>query len=270
MKTSFCLVVLSVATAFSSPAFAGLSAHEIMSKNEQARKFQDLSSQSTLKTGGGRRKPSEKQFNWWRKLSSDGVHFDTLTRFNAPPENRGEAILFLEKPDSKNEILLYLPAFKKVRRVEVQQQSSSYMGSDFSYSDIAAIHVDDYEHTLLKEEPCPNPKENPGSCYVIQSVPANDTVRERTHYSKMVSWIRKDIFMGAQIEYYDLDGKLLKHLDISETRKDDPKHETYFSHALLMKNLQNEQSTSLHFDSVKVDQGIPDSTFSKTNLGETE
>jgi len=118
---------------FATAAWAAPDARGIMAMNEEARRIRDVSSSATIATGGGGSSDKVKRFTWWRKLGADGVRFNTLTRFHAPAEVRDEGILFLEQPGGENEVLLYLPNFKKVRRVESQAQSGSFMGSEQSW-----------------------------------------------------------------------------------------------------------------------------------------
>src|SRR3954462_6415674 len=114
----------SVFTAFG--ASAAMTPREVMVKNEEARKIADSVAKASLSSKLGD-KERVKEFTWWRKLLEDGTRFNTLTRFHSPAEVRGEGILFLEHASDQNEVLMYLPAFKKIRRVESQQQSSSFM-----------------------------------------------------------------------------------------------------------------------------------------------
>ena len=49
-----------------------------------------------------------------------------------------------------------------------KKKQDSFVGSDFSYGDISLPKVDQYHHTMLRNE-----KVDGFDCYVIQSVPAN-------------------------------------------------------------------------------------------------
>jgi outer membrane lipoprotein-sorting protein len=248
-------------------ALAAPDPRSIMQKNEDVRKIADLVSSATLATGGGTRAAASKSFKWWRKLSSDGVHFSTLTRFTAPAEVRDEAILFVEGENDANEVLLYLPSFRKTRRVESQNQSGGFMSSDFTYADIAAPHLDDFTYQYLKEEPCPGA---PGKCHVIQATPARDSVKERTKYARTVNWIRQDNSMHAQVEYYDLEGQLSKRLKVSDAKPVDTRKSRYFARRLRMENVKNGQFTELEFEAVRANGGIDDAVFSKQNFFKSE
>lgn len=247
------------------------SAKDVMVKNEEARKIEELTSSATLKTGGGGSPDRLKKFTWWRKLSKNKVHYNTLTRFHEPAEVRGQGILFMEHEDGNNDVMLYLPTFKKIRRVESEQQSSSFMGSEFSYSDIAAPHVEDYQYKMVKEsEKCPSPEAVKIQCYLIESKPATEKVKDRTGYSRGQQWVRHDNHMTVKGEFYDLEGKLWKKMDASKIQTVDAAKTKWMAHFVRMENARNGRYTELEFKSVKTDVKIPDSTFSQQNLSKEQ
>jgi outer membrane lipoprotein-sorting protein len=215
------LMQLLMAISLVASAQAQLSGHEIMAKHEEARKLLTVQAKAKLITGGGGTE-RVKDFTWWRKLSDNGVNYNTLTRFHFPPEVKGEGILFLEKSADKTDVQIYLPNFKKVRRVESQQQSGSFMGSEFSYSDIATPHVDDYKYKILEEEAsCSEPSVTDQKCYVIEAIPATSAIKERTGTSKSVYWIRHDNYMAVKGEFYDTSGTLWKKMQATEIKEVD-------------------------------------------------
>jgi hypothetical protein len=247
-------------------AFA-LSGKEIMTRNEEARKVNEFEARSKLSTGNNKDSSSKiKEFSFWRKVQPDGVHNSTFTRFHSPAEVRNEGILIVENGSGKNDVLLYLPAYKKIRRVESQQQSGSFMGSVFSYSDIATPHVDEYQYSVLKDESCPTKEAVFIKCHVVEAVPANDDVKERTGYTKSVAWVRQDNFMVVKGEYYNLEGTLFKRLEANEIKLVDPKGKKWLSHLLFIENLKTGDFTRLEFSKVKVNGGIPNAIFTQQNL----
>ncbi len=262
--------------AVSQVAAAGsLSGKEIMTKNDEARRVNEFETKARLETGNQVDEKTAatdlkiKDFTLWRKVQKDNVHNSTLTRFHAPAEVRNEGILIVENATGKNDVLLYLPNFKKIRRVESQQQSGSFMGSVFSYSDIATPHVDDFEYKVQKEEKCPTAEAAGQTCYVVECAPANDDIKERTGYNKSVVWVRKDNFMSVHGEYYDLEGTLFKKLDASQVKIVDAKNKKWLAHHVEIRNLKSHDYTKLDFSNVKVNSGIPDSIFTQQNLQKT-
>jgi outer membrane lipoprotein-sorting protein len=249
---------LGAATAEAAP-----SAADIMAKNENARRVRSMEAEAELITKNGSEE-KKKNFAWWRELTGDTIHYNTLTRFASPAEVRGEGILFREKAGGDTDVQMYLPAFKKIRRVESQQQSGSFMGSEFSYSDIATPKTADYKYKLLRTEPCPNA---PGTqCYVIESTPANETVKDSTGTSRSVKWVRADNFMDTKGEYYDEGGALWKKMEATNIKQVDPKEHKWLAYDIRMDNVKNGRSTTLEFRDVKVNKDIKDSTFSEQNL----
>ena len=238
------------------------SALDVMKKNEAARRVTDTVADATLETKTGD-KNTLKKFTWWRRLNPDAVHYNTLTRFRDPSEVRGEGILFLERNADENEVLMYLPSFKKTRRVESQAQSGSFMGSAFSYSDIATPHVDDYAYKMLREETCPDGSKV--QCWVIEATPSSDAVKERIGATRVVQWIRQDCYMVARSESFDGD-QAFKQMQASETKEVDPMKHTWMSHHLEMKDLKSNRATTLQFAAVKVNQGVAENTFTPQNL----
>jgi len=242
-------------------ALAALSGREIMAKNEELLKLDDVTARATLTTQKAGQAAKSKVFTMWRKVKADNVHYHTLTQFHEPAEVKNEAILFAENDRGENDIFLYLPAYKKVRRVERSQQSGSFMGSEFSYSDITTPHAADYTQKLLREEACAGG----GTCYVIEAVPVNDSIRERTGYSQVTSWVRKDNFMNVRNDYLDLAGKPVKKITLSGAKVVSKKGK-WMSHKIEVQSLKDGGKTSLSFENVKADRGIDDAKFTQQNL----
>ena len=139
------------------------------------------------------------------KLQPNGVDSKFLVRFNDPPDVAGTGLLQIEHSDGDDDLWIYLPALKKARRLVASNKKDSFVGSDFSYGDIALPKVDLYRHTLRTTEPVDGVL-----CYVIESTPASDQVRANNGYARKVTWVRTDNFLEAKVEYYDLASRLLK------------------------------------------------------------
>jgi len=254
-----------VSVSLSNFSFADISGKEIMTKNEEARKVKEFQTRAKLTTGtvGDASTPKIKDFTLWRKVQPDGTHNSTLTRFHAPAEVRDEGILIIENASGKNDVLLYLPNFKKTRRVESQQQSGSFMGSVFSYSDIATPHVDDYQYKVIGTEKCTGDAKL--MCYKIECTPSSEEIKDRTGYSKSTVWVRPDNFMVEHAEYFQ-DAKLWKVLKASEIKMVDTKNHKWLAHNLSITNQTTKEYTVLQFSEVQVDSGISDALFTQQNL----
>jgi hypothetical protein len=239
------------------------SGRELLERQEEARKlpsFQAKASLSTSKAGEPAKAP--KRFRWWRKLGDDRTRFVTLIRFDEPATIRGEAVLIREDK-RQNNVLLYLPHFKKVRRVEGQSQSSNFFGSVFSYSDVAVPHADDSTAKVLREESCPGEQRK---CWVVEVSPATAAIKDRTGYSRSVQWIHQDTWVTVAGDFYDQKNKLWKRLTATEVKEVDPKAHKWLPHRIRLEDVQKNRTTDLRLTDVKVNVRLDDTLFTDQNL----
>jgi len=146
---------------------------------------------------------------------------------------------------------IYLPAIKKVKRISSDSKSDYFMGSDFTYDDLGDRKLDADVHKLLRTE-----KVNGVDCYVVESVSKDEDYM----YSKTVTWIRKDNFVGMKKEFYDEDGELLKTLTIKKVEK--ISGFWIITHSE-MKNVQKNHKTIIQLSNIKINTGVPASKFTE-------
>ncbi len=146
---------------------------------------------------------------------------------------------------------IYLPALKKVKRISSDSKSDYFMGSDFTYDDLGDRHPSSDTHKLLREETVDGE-----DCYVVESIP-----KEKEYmYSKTITWIVKDKWIGKKKEFYDEDEDLLKTLTVKEVEKIKDYLIITFSE---MHNVQKDHTTKMVLKNVKVDTGISDNKFTE-------
>lgn len=258
--------VLGAPPGHASPGAGSGSARDVMVRNAEASSFAQLVTSSTLTIGGagGEGSARSKSFTLWRKLAADGVHHRTLTRFLAPAEIRGEGVLFDERTHGQNEVLLYLPRFKKVRRVEAQAQRSSFMGSSFSYTDMTTQAVDDYRHDLAKSEPCPGDAR--ATCFVVVSTPVNETVKANHGYAKKTTWVRSTDHQTMQTELFDEGGALWKRVVFSDIREVDAATHKSLPHSVRVDDLKAKRFSTIQIQKADVRSAIADGMFNEQAL----
>ena len=85
--------------------------------------------------------------------TKDGLT-SSLTVFLSPENVRNTRFLSIERQGGNTEQWIYLPALKRSRRIGSSEEGGSFMGSDFSYSDMASTTYDEKEadHLLLDED----------------------------------------------------------------------------------------------------------------------
>ena len=153
--------------------------------------------------------------------------------------------------DKADDQWIYLPALKKVKRISSDSKSDYFMGSDFTYDDLGDRKLDADTHTLLREESVDGV-----DCYVVESISKD----EDYIYSKTVTWIKKDNFVGLKKEFYDEDEELLKILTIKEVKEISG---IWVITNSVMENVQKNHKTSIKLTDVKINAGVPASKFSE-------
>lgn len=255
------LIFFSMGWTLDSIAASTMDVMTIMKKNEASRKIGEYFSTATLTVTRNGESPKTKKFKMWRKMKADHVHFQSVTQFLEPSEVKGQAILFQENDSGLNDISLYLPAYKKVRRVESNQQSGSFMGSDFSYSDLTQQHVEDYDFKLLGEESFEGIK-----CYKVKASPKTDELRARTGYQYSQVLIDQKTFSTLYSEFFDSEGKKIKTLTARKTEKLGTDGVLYFSRDLTVNGIRDQSSTRLVFEPLQLKVNVEDSFFTVQNF----
>jgi len=244
-----CGILLASPASSAGPATETLSASEIV-KTARDKQFPKNSvSELTMVLINKKGNERVRKLQTKRKDYGNG-EAKSVAYFLSPADVKGTAFLVWEHADQANDVFIYLPALKKIRRIASEQKQQSFMGSDFSYADMENDDVDDAEHRILSEEDLDG-----RPCWVIESIPNPDSDSE---YGKLTSWVDKAKFIPYKVEFDDKKGKpykVMKVLRAGPVGKDIlPLH---FS----MENVQKSHKTELSLDKIEIDQDISDDEF---------
>ncbi|HEY5995319.1 MAG TPA: outer membrane lipoprotein-sorting protein [Gallionellaceae bacterium] len=242
--------------AMSQAAAAEPNLAEIVQKSQMVNKVVDSTSDATFtlinKTGQKR----EHKTYGVSKLEANGVDNMRMTRFMAPADVKGTVSLLIEHSAGDDDMWIYLPAAKKVRRMVSSDKRQSFVGTDFSYGDVIGHKVSEWNYKLLREE-----QADGFDCYVIEATAKNDKVRDDSGYSKRVIWIRKDNFFAIQGDMWDEAGEPVKKFHMTELREVDPARHKWQAMRLESENLQSGHKTIIQFENYKVNQKVRDDFF---------
>lgn len=179
---------------------------------------------------------------------------ETVARFMSPSDIAGTKFLMVEKASGGSEQHIYLPGLKRTRRVVGREQEGSFMGSDFTYSDLQRKEDKNAKNTKLPDE-----KIGSEPTYVLESTAG---AAAEGSYSKLRMWIRKTDFIPLRTQFFDASGNLKKTLYVRRTQDIEGKPTVVEA---LMKSADGHQ-TELVVDSISPKKDFPDSTFSPLNL----
>jgi uncharacterized protein len=135
------------------------------------------------------------------------------------------------------------------------------MGSDFSYGDFSRPKVETYKNVLLRSE-----MSDGHDCFVIESVPRDAAIRNDRGYSKKITWVRKDSFLEARIDYYDLSGALLKTQIATDHKVVEPETGRWFVMHREIVNVQTQHKTVLNIDRARAGVSAPEDAFTTHNI----
>ena len=174
--------------------------------------------------------------------------------FLEPKDDKGVAFLKIEHDDKDDEMRMWLPAFKKVRRISSKKKGDSFMGSDLSYEDMSSRDLLNNVYNRLEDETV-----NGKDCYVLEIIPKKEA---KSSYTKHISWIEKSTLNGVKEESFDKRGELKKK---KEFEFQDMKG-YHVMKRVFVDDVQKKHSTEVIFSDIEVDSGINEKLFQEKNL----
>ena len=204
MNRHFALVALLLAAAAVAP-LQGQDARQVVDEAQRRTAAATQRYEGLLQVFEAKGKVSDKRWTLER-LGSHG-NSRVVLRFTAPAEVKGVALLVVNHPDRASDQWMWTPAIERDRRIALQDRSTRFFGTDFSFEDLEERDVNQYEYAMLGDETIDG-----AACWKIESVPQQ---RKSSQYTKSIVWIRKDNHAFARIESYIKDAAV-RRLDYSD------------------------------------------------------
>lgn len=179
----------------------------------------------------------------------------TILLFKRPRDVQGTALLTHTHYNGINDQWIYLPAFKRTKRIADKSKTSPFMGSEFSYEDLASMELPMYDYQFIKDEQL-----GTVPCHLIALSPTYPN----SAYSRFEVWVNQQEVRIEQIKFYDKNDKHLKTL----TSRDYKKYKEKFWHpnTLTMVNHVNGKSTDLIIKNLDYQRPLPDQMFTTGSL----
>ncbi|MEO0122830.1 MAG: outer membrane lipoprotein-sorting protein [candidate division WOR-3 bacterium] len=173
-----------------------------------------------------------------------------LVKVLAPADQKG--IGFLSLPDDV--IYVYLPAYKKTRRIAAHVKNQKFVGTDFTYEDLEA--------KKYSEKWQPEGLKNDGVFYLLELSPKPGHISE---YARVNLYVRKDDYFPVKSEFFNKKGEMIKKMEILKTEIIKgyiiPKN-------YLMQDIRSGNRTEMVMEEIKVDTGLKDDIFTERNLAQ--
>lgn len=179
----------------------------------------------------------------------------SLTIFDTPRDIKGTSFLSHSHVTKVDDQWLYLPALKRVKRITSGNKSGPFMGSQFSYEDLASFEVGKYSYKYLRDEVL-----NGFDSFVVENYPNY----QFSGYTRQIVWVDKERYIPLKIEYYDRKDELLKTLTFKKYKQHLGKY--WRAYEQVMENKQNGKITILTLNYYQFSNNLSESDFNRNNL----
>ncbi len=190
-----------------------------------------------------------------KTLEVPGDGDKSMSIFDEPADVKGTVSLTYShglKPDDQ---WLYLPALKRVKRINSKNKSGPFMGSEFAFEDIGSQEIGKYAYKYISDEVY-----NGLDCYIVERYPQY----KFSGYTRQVTWIDKAEFRAQKIDFYDRKNALLKTLKFNNYKKYLDQY--WRAHTMNMVNHQTGKSTTLRWDNFQFRTDLTERDFDQSAL----
>lgn len=194
---------------------------------------------------------------YWRRFE-DGLS-RVLLRVTAPDNLRGAGVLMLEKA-GRNDLFMYLPDYRKVRRVTTRMVGSALFGTDFSHEDFERMQgIVDHGQRALR----PGEHQLHGRpVYVVEETLPRDG---SWAYSRMLLYVDQASCLPLRVEAFDLQDKLRKVIDI-EPATIRELGGAFVASEIRAEDKQERTHSVLRVEAVEFEVELPENLFSQREL----
>jgi hypothetical protein len=183
----------------------------------------------------------------------------TLITFISPADVKETALLSYDYEDKDDDMWVYMPALKKVRRIVSGEKGKSFMGSEFTNADMSKPNDADFKYSILETLTLDGK-----TCWKIEALPVNKEVEKNCGYSKKISYIEKNAYLCYKVEFYDAKGGLQRVQTNSDYRKQS--NGKYFCFNMKMENAQTKRVSEMVVDKIQLGSNLSESAFAPAAL----
>ena len=222
-------------------------ARQIVAEAQRRTEADSQHYEGTLRVIDSKGKVSDKRWTYDR-VGSHGASKAVL-RFTEPAEVKGVALLIVDHPDRSADQWMWTPAIQRERRIALQDRSTRFFGTDFSFEDLEERDVDQFAYRLLGDETVDG-----AACWRIESRP---TGRKSSQYTRSILWIRKDDYAFERVENY-VDDQLVRRLNYDRIEE---VQGIWTGRLMEMTDLRRNSRTVLALDKLQYDVPMRDEDF---------
>lgn len=250
------IIILSVLLLSSFSLFSQ-TAEEISKKSTDAIDVGNMEMVSTIHIRDAKGNDRVRQITTASKTFGDVTKM--LIKFMAPADIKGTALLVYDYENQNDNMWVYMPALRKVRRIVSSEKGKSFMGSEFTNADMSKPSRIDFEYQTVGSEIY-----NAKSCWKIESKCKTEAIQNENGFSKRVSFIDKANYLCYKVEFYDFEGKLHRIQTIDNYKKQ--ANGKYFAYKMAMENVQTGRKSEMITNRFQAGSQLSESVFAPAAL----
>jgi len=226
---------------------AAQEARQVMEEAQKRAQADSQHYEGLLQVVDSKGKVSDKRWAYDR-LGSHGRSRSLLT-FVQPAEVKGVALLVVNFPDRASDQWMWTPAIQRERRIALQDRSTRFFGTDFSFEDLEERDTEQYDYAMLGEETIDG-----AACWKVESRPRKG---KSSQYTSSIVWVRKDNYAFQRIENFIKDAvvRRLKYSKIENVQG------IWTARVLEMADLKRNSRTILTFEKLAYNVPMKEENF---------
>lgn len=187
------------------------------------------------------------------EVAGDGEQ--SLAIFDAPADVAGIAFLSHTHILKSDDQWLFLPSLKRVKRISPANKTSPFIGSEFSYEDLASPEVEKYTYKYVGDGVVES-----RASYLLERYPVDDN----SGYSRQLVWVDQERHVALKIEYYDRKNSKLKTLHSRGFKKYLDRY--WQPSEMSMENHQSGKRSVLNWSNYRYGQDLGAQDFNPSSL----
>ncbi len=246
------LAFLPIVSFAQSPEEKGLEIAKEVNRRDDG--FHDYSAELTMTL---RNKQGEESTRIIRNstLEVPGDGDKSLIIFENPKDVKGTAFLSFTHKVENDDQWLFLPALKRVKRINSSNKSGSFMGSEFAYEDITSQEVEKFTYRWIKDDLLDGK-----TAFLVE----RDPVDPNSGYTRQEVWYDQKEYIPLKIVFYDRKNALLKTLTYTDYKQYLGQY--WRADRMEMLNHQTGKSSTLSWKNYQFKTGLSDQDFNKNSL----
>jgi hypothetical protein len=181
-----------------------------------------------------------------------------LLRIEEPADLRGSAFLLIQKQEG-NDMFVYLPEMKKVRRISARHLRGKLFGTDFSYKDLEQLFAQGEEASLVR---LPDAEREGRAVFALEARPGPDADEG---YTRVTSLVDRETCVPLEIAFYEKGEVPVKVIDVDPARIT-KEGDVHVPRWVRVRDLQKSRESRLVTHDVQVDPELADGMFTSSSL----